>query len=257
MNLVVNSRDAMPEGGLLTLSTSNVEFVGPKIMDSRLLASGSYVVLAVSDTGEGVPREIQSKIFEPFFTTKEEKGTGLGLAMVYGIAKQSGGDVFLESEPGKGSTFRVYLPECDQPPPDLVDRDLASPQSLDATGEVILLVEDDAELRRYAQAVLSAAGYRVMDAPTGGAALELLGGMSRESPIDLLLTDIVMPGMSGKALSRKVIAEYPQVRILFMSGYSDEVAMEQGVSSPGISYLPKPFSPEVLLQKIRSVLDQE
>jgi two-component system cell cycle sensor histidine kinase/response regulator CckA len=252
-NLAVNARDAMPRGGTLTLETSNV-ILGEPYVDSHFgVRPGPYVVLAVSDTGTGMDPETQKSIFEPFFTTKPKgEGTGLGLSTVYGIVKQSGGNVWVYSEPGRGTTFKVYLPAVNAP----LESTATSPTTAAPRGsETILLVEDEDSLRRLARTVLESRGYRVLAASSGPEALELLA--SHTGSIDLLLTDAVMPGMSGRALLHRVREAYPGMRVLVMSGYSDDAITSQGELDPGTAFLQKPFVPNMLVRKVREVLEAE
>jgi CheY-like chemotaxis protein len=250
MNLAVNARDAMPGGGRLTVATANVEISGGKAGDS---ASGAYVRLSVRDTGHGMDRKTQARIFEPFFTTKEVgKGTGLGLSTVYGIVQQSGGFLDLESEVGSGATFLVYLPHAredlsESAPP---DREVRSSRG---GGETILLVEDDAALRALATRLLERFGYRTLVAPNGQEALRT--SRAHEGAIDLLLTDVVMPGMSGRDLADRLTGERTRMRVLFVSGYTDDTILHHGVLQTGIQLLPKPYTPDVLAQKLREVLE--
>jgi two-component system, cell cycle sensor histidine kinase and response regulator CckA len=249
MNLAINSRDAMPDGGTLIIETSNV------VVDETYRASrpevrpGPYTMLAVTDTGEGMSPEIQARIFEPFFTTKElGKGTGLGLATVYGMVKTAGGWIWVYSEPGSGTTFKVYLPQT--------DRSLtpAAPEpARDAHGgETILVVEDHDDVRRLALAGLAAYGYSAHGARSGMEALQFC----REFPgqIDLVLTDVVMADMNGREVARQVAQLRPASRILYMSGYTNNVIVHQGILDAGVEYLQKPFTPESLARKIREIL---
>jgi CheY-like chemotaxis protein len=209
-------------------------------------------MLAVSDTGTGMDAETRSHIFEPFFTTKDrEKGTGLGLSIVYGIVKQHGGDIWVYSEPGKGTTFKIYLPQAvagmaatplDSPPPELVSSD-----------ETVLLVEDEPGMRKMVRGILEHHGYQVLEAQSGAQALEIEA--SHQARIDLLLTDVVLPGMSGREVAEAMVAIRPGLKVLYLSGYTDHVVIDRGVLVPGASFLEKPFSPELLARKIREVLD--
>ena len=249
MNLVVNSRDAMPEGGKLTIETANV------VLDERhdfeeATRVGAHVMLAVSDDGCGMSKATQDRIFEPFFTTKEKgKGTGLGLSTVYGIVRQAGGTIWVYSEPGKGTTFKIYFPRTDEPesaqPARVVVGDLRG-------SETILLVEDEEQLRVVARDVLTKNGYRVIDAVNGADALHL--SEQYKDKIDLLLTDVVMPQMGGRELAEKLIPMRPGMKILYMSGYTENAILHHRVLGPGISLLQKPITPESLLRKIREVL---
>src|SRR5438094_695988 len=240
VNLAVNARDAMPEGGRLTIKTDNVD------------AGGSQVLPHVSDSGVGMDEEVQAHLFEPFFTTKPRgKGSGLGLATVYGIVRQSGGHIAVDSAPGRGATFRVYLPRVEAP---LDPTDRPRPVTAPAAGsETILLVEDEHLVRLLARKVLERAGYRVLVAAGGAEALELAERYA--GPIHLLLTDVVMPGMNGRALMRRLAPLRPDLRVLYMSGYADEAVAQHGVLDPGTAFLQKPFTPGGLADKVRGVLD--
>jgi PAS domain S-box-containing protein len=253
VNLVVNARDAMPRGGTITIETSNVEldtFYTSKHAD---ITPGRYVMLAVSDTGTGMDHDTQERIFEPFFTTKEKgKGTGLGLSTVYGIVRQSGGNVWVYSEPGKGTTFKVYLPQSvnEVEPPVTPE-----PESTMRSGtETVLLVEDEDMVRDLAIQLLKEGGYNVLEASGGEEAL----GICKEhtAPIDLLITDVVMPKMSGKDVADQLKTIHPETKVLFMSGYTDEAIVHHGIVDPDIAFLQKPFSEKALAQKIREVLDE-
>jgi two-component system cell cycle sensor histidine kinase/response regulator CckA len=240
LNLAVNARDAMPRGGNLLLETANVD-----LDDAR------YVMLAVSDNGVGMDAETQSRVFEPFFTTKEPgKGTGLGLATVYGIVAQSGGSIRVDSEPGRGTTFKVLLPRVDEPA--AVDPPRAQ---LPAGGgcETVLVAEDEDGVRALICEVLRSLGYRVLEAPRPEAALDLMAGEG--APVRLLLTDVVMPGMDGRQLAERLTARQPNLRVLYMSGYTGEAIARHGVLEHGTELLQKPFTPEALARKVREVLD--
>jgi CheY-like chemotaxis protein len=251
MNLVVNARDAMPYGGKLTIETHNVELTETYARSHISVKPGKYVMLAISDTGIGMTEETQRRIFEPFFSTKEVgHGTGLGLSMVYGIVKQSGGNIWVYSEPERGTTFKIYLPAVRSelsPPVEFADRP-------DLNGnETILLVEDEAMVRKLARNVLELFGYRVLEAASGPEALKLCE--SESCQIDLLLTDVVMPEMSGKELAVRIAECCPKTGILFMSGYTDNAIVHQGVIDEGSHFVQKPFQTDVLLRKVREVLD--
>jgi signal transduction histidine kinase/CheY-like chemotaxis protein len=249
MNLAVNSRDAMPGGGVLTIETSNVE-LGKEDAGGQLgVTPGAYVMLGVSDTGCGMDVETLARVFEPFFTTKEKgKGTGLGLSIVYGIVKQNGGDVLAYSEPGKGTAFKIYLPALTE----AADVQLAEPAVSDAPAvETILLVEDEEQVRNLTRTMLQRMGYKVLEADGAAAAEEILRANREE--VHLLLTDIVMPETRGTELADRVRTLRPAIRVLFMSGYTEGGVLQQGISivSP---YIQKPFTAATLRHKIREVL---
>jgi len=253
VNLAVNARDAMPEGGRLTLETRNVDLDAAYAAEHRTVAPGPYVVLAVSDTGTGMSTETQSHIFEPFFTTKEVgKGTGLGLATVYGIVKQSGGSIWVYSELGHGTTIKVYLPRVDEPAESFPAPSITDAESLRGS-ETILLVEDEPAVRAVARLVLIRQGYTVFEAADGQTALTMMDGSGPS--IDLVLTDVVMPGMSGRALADQLTSRLPGLRVLYMSGYTDDAIVRHGMLEPGLAYLQKPFRPDALARKVRDVLN--
>jgi two-component system cell cycle sensor histidine kinase/response regulator CckA len=254
MNLAVNARDAMPDGGTLTIETENAEL--DRTFDpghtSAAIVPGPYVVLVVRDTGCGMDKGTQARIFDPFFTTKEKgKGTGLGLSTVYGIVKQSGGYVWVDSEIGKGTTFRVYLPRVTVESEDTGRATTAGPARRGA--ETILLVEDDEAVRAMARRILGRGGYRVLEATTGAEALKMCA--EGDEPIDLILSDLVMPEMGGRELATQVRALRPRARVLLMSGYTEEAAMKRSVLDPSEAFLSKPFTPDALTRKVREVLD--
>ncbi|MEO8090984.1 MAG: PAS domain S-box protein [Gemmatimonadales bacterium] len=253
VNLALNARDAMPEGGTLGFETSNIEVGGDQAGTDSTLEPGLYVMLAVTDTGHGMDPITKAQIFEPFFTTKEEgKGTGLGLATVYGIVKQSGGGIYASSEPGKGTTFKVYLPcirKCAAPEVQVPIVGGSARQ-----GGVILLAEDRADVRRLTAKILRKSGYEVLEAASGEAALDLAGAHAGQ--IDALLTDATMPGMSGKTLAERLGVTRPQTRIIFMSGYADEAVLERSMIESGITFVQKPFTPAGLSAAVRSALDK-
>jgi PAS domain S-box-containing protein len=252
MNLVVNARDAMPDGGRLTVETMNVELDSSFVREHVTVNAGSYVMLAVSDTGIGMTQETTVHIFEPFYTTKEGgRGTGLGLSTVYGIVKQSGGYIWVYSEPGHGTTFKVYLPRIDEKPDEKPE--LATiPVSRKGT-ETVLLVEDEEPVRSLVSMILSGKGYHVLAAQSWHEAEHF--SVNHPGEIHLLLTDIIMPGLSGPDLARRVTARHPHTRVLFMSGYTDNVLGKGGVIEEGVAFLQKPFTPATLTQKVREVLD--
>jgi CheY-like chemotaxis protein len=217
----------------------------------QTVAPGSYVMMAVTDSGIGMDAETQARVFEPFYTTKEKgRGTGLGLSTVYGIVNQSGGYIWLYSEPGKGTTFKIYLPHVDAPTEDVIPRDATS--SLSGT-ETILLVEDDAMMRPLVEGILLRRGYRVLTAEHAEAALAL--AEQHVGPIHLLLTDVVMPGASGRELATRLAKTRPETGVLYMSGYTDDAIVRHGLLERGLNYLQKPFTPGILAQKLRQVLD--
>jgi two-component system, cell cycle sensor histidine kinase and response regulator CckA len=254
MNLVVNARDALPRGGRLVVETSNVTLNHAYTLLHPGSRVGPYVLLSVTDNGTGMSPETLAHLFEPFFTTKERgKGTGLGLATVYGVVKQSGGYIWVDSEPGKGSSFRVYLPQIDEPVSAPVVA--ALPAESFQGAETILLVEDAGPLRKLAHALLEQNGYHVLAAEHGAEALKIAEQKTRH--IDLLLTDVIMPGMTGRALADRLVAEQAGLRVLYMSGYTDSAIADQGVLEPGTYLLHKPFTEEALIQKVREVLDAD
>jgi signal transduction histidine kinase/DNA-binding response OmpR family regulator len=252
LNLVVNARDAMPDGGRLAMEAAGVELDDALAREHPGTRPGRYVMLAVADNGVGMDEAIRAHLFEPFFSTKGPgKGTGLGLATVYGIVKQSGGFITYESQPGKGTTFRVYLPQVDEPV-DAVEYE-AEPPGPSHGSETILLVEDDEFLRATAREMLELYGYRIVDARHPGEAL--LVAERRAEPLDLLLTDVVMPQMSGPELAGRVVELRPRIKTLFMSGYADDPTFQEAGLPPGVTLLRKPFSANALAQKVREVLD--
>jgi two-component system cell cycle sensor histidine kinase/response regulator CckA len=247
LNLAINARDAMPKGGKLTIETANVD------LDESYhdLKAGAYTLLAVSDTGCGMDDHVKSHLFEPFFTTKEPgKGTGLGLATVFGIVKQSGGHVAVYSEPGQGATFKVYLPSVTESA-DPVKREPATAPS-GSGSETILIVEDEAPLRSLMRTVLQLHGYKVLEAHNGQEALGLI--QMHHQPIHLIISDVIMPKMGGRELSDHLAESHPNIRVLAISGYTDDAIFRHGMLQPGAAFLQKPFTPSALLRKIREVL---
>ena len=251
MNLIVNARDAMPTGGHLTIETQNVELDQNYVQRHPEIQPGKYVMLAVTDSGCGMDDVTKSKLFEPFFTTKElGKGTGLGLATVHGIVKQSGGSIEVYSEVGRGTTFKVYLPRIEaaassgKPVPDL---------SVILRGtETILLAEDKPEVRAAVRLVLESSGYTVLETQSGEEAMQIC--QQHPAPIHLLMTDVVMPKMSGRQLAESVVAVRPNIKVLYLSGYTDDAVVRHGVLEAGMPFLQKPFTPMVLARKVREVL---
>ena len=250
VNLCVNARDAMPTGGTLVVETDNVHFPGAAHGAEAIMPAGPYVLLTVTDTGTGMEPQTLGHIFEPFFTTKEPgRGTGLGLATVYGIVKQSGGFIFVDTEPGRGSRFRIYLPRVEGviEGPDTP----AEPRPARATG-TILLVEDEEAVRRLARRVLEEVGYRVLEAADGPEALRLAGRW--DDAIDLVVTDVIMPGMSGQELSARLRQQRPWLKILYVSGYTDDAILQHGTLLPNTSFLQKPFTPAGLAQRVQETI---
>ena len=261
MNLIVNARDAMPTGGKLTIETHEVHFDESHAAQRHDVKPGPYVLLAVSDTGMGISKEMQSRIFEPFFTTKDVgKGTGLGLSTVFGIVRQSGGHVSVYSEVGKGTVFRLYFPRADDaaveagvPPPVSTPGDPPGTSGTRRGSETILLVEDEEAVRNVVRDALRRHGYRVLEAPNGGEALLICEQHGAE--IDLLLTDLILPHMNGRQLAERVAPLRPAMKVLFMSGYTGEAVIQHGVLDSGASFLQKPVTPDVLTRRLRAVLD--
>jgi CheY-like chemotaxis protein len=253
MNLVVNARDAMPKGGRLTVETADVELDAAYASEHVTVKPGRYLMLAVTDTGTGMSPDTVAHIFEPFYTTKEGgRGTGLGLSTVYGIVKQSEGYVWVYSELGRGSTFKVYLPRVDGPAEALP---AAKVPAANQTGsETILLVEDQPQVRELAEMVLGGKGYSVVVAATPEEAERVCEQRDRE--IHLLLTDVIMPGVSGRELARRLTARQPNMRVLYMSGYTFNVMAQGGMLEDGVAFLQKPFTPSTLADKVREVLDR-
>jgi CheY-like chemotaxis protein len=259
LNLVVNARDAMPEGGRLVLKTGRRTLETPEVVGSEEIPPGSYAALTVSDTGTGMEPAVLSRIFEPFFTTKDrDKGSGLGLATVHGIVHQSGGCIRAESAPGKGTRFTILLPHADEAEEresaESAGERSAPPGPAPTRGsEVVLLVEDEDNIREPAQEVLEGRGYTVLAAHDATEALGL--AQDHPGPIHLLVTDVIMPGMSGSQLAERMASLRPEARVLYISGYPEDAIDHHGVSQIGPSFLQKPFPPGLLLSTVRSMLD--
>src|SRR5450755_2038921 len=255
MNLAVNARDAMPHGGRLTIETCNVTLDENFTRTHSPLTPGDYITLALSDTGIGMDSETQSRIFEPFFTTKGAKGTGLGLSTVYGIVKQSGGFIFVDSQPQRGTAFRAYFPRVDGREDAAAVQEAVSLPRAEHGQETILLVEDETNLRRLARQYLETQGYKILEAEDGAAALQIVDGY--KGAIDLLLTDVIMPGMNGRELATQIGKLLPDVRVLYMSGYTENAIGHDGTLDAGINLLQKPFSLPALKDRVRELLDSE
>jgi nitrogen-specific signal transduction histidine kinase len=252
MNLVVNARDAMPGGGKLTIDLANAD-LGEDYTRNHLGArSGPHVMLAVSDTGTGMDKTTISRLFEPFFTTKEKgKGTGLGLSTVYGIVKQSGGNIYVYSEPGQGTTFKIYLPRVDEEAERVA---VGVPSAFQRGGsETILVVEDEDMVRQLILRVLKQGGYNVLEARNPQEAIGIC--RERKEPISLLMSDVVLPKMDGRTLSGKLTSLHSEMKVIYMSGYTDDVVVHHGMLDPGIEFIEKPMTPDIIRRKVREVLD--
>jgi len=253
MNLAVNARDAMPSGGKLTLETANVGLDEAYARNHIAVKTGRYVMLSISDAGVGMTPEVKERVFEPFFTTKEKgKGTGLGLSVVYGIVKQSGGNIWVYSEAGKGTAFKIYLPRVDEPLEEVRRR--VEIQEIPRGSEIVLVVEDEEEVRKLAVRVLQRQGYKTLEASAGGEALLICE--EQKGTIHLMLTDVVMPKMSGRELADRLLTLHPEMKVLYMSGYTDNAIFHHGVLEKGLHFIQKPFTPAALARKIREVLDK-
>ena len=253
MNLAVNARDAMTKGGKLTIETANVELDKTYARNHVAVEPGPYVMLSVSDTGVGMTPEVRDRVFEPFFTTKEKgKGTGLGLSTVYGIVKQSGGNIWVYSEPGKGTAFKIYLSRVDEPLEEVGEKVVQ--KELTGRGETILVVEDEEEVRKLAVQILRRQGYTVLEASQGNEASHICE--QHKGPIHLMVMDVVMPGMNGRELAKSLEPHHPEMKVLYMSGYTDDAIVHHGVLEKGLSFLQKPFTIDGLLRKVREVLDK-
>ncbi len=252
MNLIVNARDAMPNGGEIIIETAEVHLDQQYIDKHHEVKPGKYVLMAISDTGEGMDEDVMSKIFDPFFTTKEYgKGTGLGLATVYGIVKQHEGYIYVYSEKGRGTTFKIYLPASKKALEE--DGNKSTSKALLKGSETILIVDDNASIRQLIVETLKPLGYNCLEAASGEDAISVIRKYSGK--IHLLLTDVVMPGMSGRELAEKIRKERPDVKVIFMSGYTEDIIAHHGVLEKGINYISKPLTPVTLTKKIRIVLD--
>jgi CheY-like chemotaxis protein len=251
MNLAVNARDAMPYGGQLEISTRTAEVATGAHYQVRDRPAGQYVLLTVADSGVGMDDETMQHLFEPFFTTKGQgKGTGLGMATVYGIVKQSRGWIDVESRPGSGTTVKIFLPRTDAP---VVREKAPAVDVASARGGTVLIVEDQDTVRQLAARVLKQQGYSTIEAASGSEALLLLQG--KDAPaIDLLLTDVILPGINGRELADRVRSEMPAIKVVFMSGYAGDALGRRGVLEDGLAFLPKPFTAAALLQKVRNAL---
>jgi len=254
MNLAVNARDAMQKGGKLTIETGNVELDSAYARKHVAVKPGPYVMLSVSDTGVGMTPEIRERVFEPFFTTKEKgKGTGLGLSTVYGIVKQSGGNIWVYSEPGKGTTLKIYLPRVDEPPEEVGQKGVK--EGLPRGSETVLVVEDEEEVRKLAVQILRRQGYTVLEASQGNEASHICE--QHKGPIHLMVMDVVMPGMNGRELAKSLEPHHPEMKVLYMSGYTDNAIVHHGILEKRLNFIQKPFTIDGLLRKVREVLDSD
>jgi CheY-like chemotaxis protein len=252
MNLAVNARDAMPTGGKLTIETSIAELDETSAVTDSEAKPGHYVLLTVTDTGTGMTPEVRSHVFEPFFTTKGPgKGTGLGLATVYGIVKQSGGFISVYSEPGRGTAFKMYFPVADERIS--MGKSFSGVKPMTRGTETILLVEDEDAVRAMVRVVLKQAGYTVLEASRGNEAVRLAG--DHPGPVHLLITDVVMPEMGGRELVERLALKRPDLKVLYLSGYTDDAVVRHGVLQAEVAFLQKPFTIAALTNKLREVLD--
>jgi CheY-like chemotaxis protein len=254
MNLAVNARDAMPQGGKLTVETSDVQLDDAYAAQHADCNPGRYVKLVVSDNGSGMTPEVKAHVFEPFFTTKGPgRGTGLGLATVYGIVKQSGGSIDLYTEPGHGTTFKIYLPAVDEP---LSPSAHGQPAAKVIGGtETVLVVEDEDAVRAFAALALQMQSYTVLQAESGKRALQIIG--KQPGHIDLLVTDVVMPGLNGRELAQALGVRYPNLKVLYVSGYTDDAIIRHGILEEEVAFLNKPYTAQSLARKVREVLDKK
>jgi CheY-like chemotaxis protein/two-component sensor histidine kinase len=254
INLAVNARDAMPKGGKLIIETCNVELDEEYARTHVAVTPGAYVMLSVSDNGEGMTPEVKEQVFEPFFTTKGKgKGTGLGLSTVYGIVKQSGGNIWVYSKLGEGTTFKIYLPQVDEPVEEPGKK--AMREGIPQGDETVLVVEDNEEVRKFAVMVLKRQGYKTLEASNGEEALHLCKGMIE--PIHLILTDVIMPVMNGRQLVEHLGQGCQDLKAIYMSGYTDNAVIHHGGLGKGMDYIQKPFTIEALSRKVREVLDKQ
>jgi CheY-like chemotaxis protein len=255
MNLVVNARDAMPNGGSLNIAVNNITLDDNYAQTHAGAKAGDYVMLSVSDTGTGMTDEVKMHLFEAFFTTKPKgKGTGLGLATCHTIVQQCGGHITVDSEVGKGAAFKIYFPRVEQPLE--IEARPGQNRSLPRGTETLLVVEDEPAVRHLAHSLLEAQGYEVLRAPNGQDALRV-AREHKGSPIRLVVTDVIMPQMGGKVMAEWLKSTYPNLKILFTSGYTDDAIAHHGVLSPGVAFLPKPYTPLTLTSKVREMLDEE
>ncbi|MDB5104820.1 MAG: sensor hybrid histidine kinase [Fibrobacteres bacterium] len=255
LNLALNSRDAMPEGGKLTMETANVDLDDAYVSTHLESKRGPHVVLAITDTGVGMDAHVKARLFEPFFTTKGPgKGTGLGLATVFGIVKQSGGSLNVYSEPGRGTTFKVYFPAVSGPAPERIDGVARAVPGAEPHGETILIVEDEDSVRKLVQQTLTECGYACLTAADAETALEMV--RARKGEIDLLLTDVILPGINGKLLAERLVKDHPGIKVLYMSGYTDNAIVHHGVLDAGTEFINKPFSAQTLKHRVRESLAQ-
>ena len=243
----------MPKGGKLTIETANTVLDEEYAQKHVAVKPGHYVMLSVSDTGIGMTPEVRERVFEPFFTTKEKgKGTGLGLSTVYGIVKQSGGNIWVYSELGRGTTLKIYFPQVDEPLEEL--RENVETKLVPQGTETVLIVEDDKEVRKLAARILENQGYKILEAAQGSEALPLC--KEHRNPIHLVLADVVMPGLDGRELAERVKSFHPGMKVLYMSGYTDNAIIHHGVLEKGMNYIQKPFTLDGLARKVREVLDK-
>ncbi len=251
LNLAVNSRDAMPQGGKLTIETKNIDLDASYAKTHEGVRPGAHVMLAVTDSGVGMPEEVRRHIFEPFFTTKGVgKGTGLGLSVVHGIVKQCEGSIEVYSEPGQGTCFKIYLPQIARSV--ITEMPAADTNALPRGSETILLVEDEANVREFARHVLQGYGYTILVAGNAKEASRI--NSQHKTPIHLLMTDVVMPGTGGRALAKQLQSTRPEMKVLFMSGYTEDAVVRHGILHEEVNFLQKPYSPLALAQKVRDVL---